>query len=209
MLRKALLCAAGLILCPLAGAGSYDDFFKAVRDDDAATLAALLRRGFDPNTIDPQGHNALYLALREGSDQVVRLLLATPKMRIDARNLQDETALMMACLKGRLDWVVALMARDADVNKPGWTPLHYAAFGGHALVIERLLEQHAYIDAASPNLSTPLMVAARYGSMAAVKALVEAGADTALKNEQDMTALDFAHNPDRADVIRFLEGLPH
>jgi uncharacterized protein len=198
-------------LCQAAEAGSYDEFFKAVRNDDASTLSALLQRGFDPNTINPEGQNALYLALREDASRVVNALLLAPKMRVDVRNLNDETPLMMACLKGRLDWIQQLVGRGADINKPGWTPLHYAAFGGHADVIAYLLAQHAYIDAESPNRSTPLMVAARYGSLAAVKALVEAGADTRLKNEQDMTALDFARNPDRPDMLAYLQavaGLP-
>lgn len=205
-LARALLCACALLFCQLAAAGSYDDFFQAVRHDDAAALSALLRRGFDPNTLSPQGQHALYLALREGADRVVEVLLAAPKIRVDTRNLQDETPLMMACLKGRLEWVRQLIARDADVNKPGWTPLHYAAFGGHADIVDHLLAQHAYIDAESPNRTTPLMVAARYGSLAVVRALIEAGADVGLKNEQDMSALDFAHQPDREDVIRVLEA---
>ena len=32
----------------LAHAGSYEDFFTAVKKDDAATVAALLARGLDP-----------------------------------------------------------------------------------------------------------------------------------------------------------------
>jgi len=38
-----------------------------------------------------------------------------------------------------------------------------------------LLDEHAYIDAASPNGTTPLMMAAHYGTPSAVKLLLEAG----------------------------------
>ena len=84
------------------------------------------------------------------------------------------------------------MERGADVNKTGWAPLHYAATGGHVAVMRLLLENHAYIDAESPNGTTPLMMAARYGSESSVKLLLEEGADPTLKNEQGLTALDFA-----------------
>jgi uncharacterized protein len=44
-------------------AGSYDDYFQAIRMDDAAAVRALLQRGFDVNTISPTGEHGLLLAL--------------------------------------------------------------------------------------------------------------------------------------------------
>ena len=97
-----------------------------------------------------------------------------------------------------------LISRGADVNKPGWAPLHYAATRGHLAIMNLLLEHHAYIDASSPNGTTPLMMAAFYGTPSAVKLLLEAGADPLLKNEQSLTAIDFAQRnqrQDSADII--------
>ena len=95
-------------------------------------------------------------------------------------------------------------------NKPGWTPLHYAATRGHLEVMDYLLENHAYIDASSPNESTPLMMAALYGTPAAVKLLLEAGADPRIKNAVGLTAIDFAlrdNRKDSADLIAaFIRG---
>ncbi|MEZ0309551.1 MAG: ankyrin repeat domain-containing protein [Ramlibacter sp.] len=187
-----------------AHAGSYDDFFIAIKQDDANAITALLRRGFDPNTPSPQGQDGLYVALREGSLKAAVALVDWPKTKVESRTAQDESPLMMAALKGHLDIAKKLVARDADVNKTGWTPLHYAATGGHLAIIELLLEHHAYIDAESPNGTTPLMMAAHYGSPAAVKLLLEAGADPRLKNQQGLTAADFARRANRqeaADLI--------
>ena len=70
--------------------------------------------------------------------------------------------------------------------------------------MELLLEHHAYIDAASPNGSTPLMMASLYGTPAAVKLLLEAGADPLLINEQGLTAIDFAYRDKRAESAEII-----
>ncbi len=181
-------------------AGSYDDFFVAIIRDDSRTVSQLLARGFDPNTPSPQGQHGLYLALRDASLGVAGVLVEAPATRVDVRNLDDETPLMMAALKGQVAMVRRLLAREADVNKPGWTPLHYAATGGNVEVIRLLLDAHAYIDAESPNGTTPLMMAARYGSEEAVKLLLEAGADPTIRNQQRMSAQDFALGAGREPV---------
>jgi ankyrin repeat protein len=88
--------------------------------------------------------------------------------------------------------------------------LHYAASGGHAAVIQLLLEHFAYVDSESPNGTTPLMMAAQYGTPEAIEALLAAGADPTLKNQRGLTALDFArksvHPDSEASIIRALGG---
>lgn len=188
----------------ISKAGSYEDFFTAIKSDDAVVVRTLLQRGFDPDTPSPAGEHALMLALREPAPKVLAVLIAAPKINVDVRNRQDESPLMLATLKGMTEVVAQLLAKGADVNKPGWTPLHYAATGGHLQIMNLLLEEHAYIDAASPNGSTPLMMAAMYGTPSAVKLLLEAGADPMLKNELGLTAIDFAQRANRkesADII--------
>jgi hypothetical protein len=172
----------------------------AIKQDDPRVIASLLRRGFDPNTVDPQGLPGLYLALRDGSLKAAQALIDWPKSNVEIRTAADESPLMMASLKGHLEIVKKLIARDADVNKPGWAPLHYAATNGHLAVMELLLEHHAFIDAESPNGTTPLMMAAHYGTPAAVKLLLEAGADPSMKNQLGLSAIDFAHRAGRRDA---------
>jgi hypothetical protein len=188
----------------LVYAGSYEDFFSAVKQDNPAAIMALLNRGFDPNTPDPQGLSGLYLALRESSLKAAQALIDWPKTNVEIRTLQDESPLMMAALKGHVAMVKKLIARDADVNKTGWTALHYAATNGYVEIIRILLEQHAYIDAESPNGTTPLMMAAHYGSPSAVKVLLEAGADPTIKNQLGLTAIDFANRAGRQDSAELI-----
>lgn len=190
----------------VATAGSYDDFFTAIKRDDSGTIINLLTRGFDPNTLNPAGEPGLLLAVKEPSIKVAEVLIHWPKTDVELRNKQDESPLMMAAIKGLLEISQKLIARDADVNKTGWTPLHYAATGGHLEIITLLLDKHAYIDAGSPNGSTPLMMAAGYGSPEAVKLLLASGADPLLKNQQGLSAIDFAQQAKRQDIAEMVAG---
>ena len=200
--RNALATLALGLAAPGIWAGAYEDFFVAVLRDDDAAIAALLRRGFDPNTRDPKWQVGLTIALQNGSSKAFAALLASSQVNVEARNAQDESPLMMAALKGNLEAVKALLARDADVNKTGWAPLHYAASAGsrqHVAIIALLLENHAYIDATSPNGTTPLMMAAQYGSNEAVQLLLDEGADPTLKNQLGLSAVDFATRVSRTE----------
>lgn len=190
-----------------AWAGAYEDFFTAIRNDDSRAMVNLLFRGFDPNTVDPDGVPGLVLAAREGSLKVAELLLSQNTTKVELRTSQDENALMLAALGGYESLAKTLIAKGADVNKTGWTPLHYAATKGHIGIIKMLLDNHAYIDAESPNQSTPLMMAAMYGTLEAVKLLVEEGADPLLQNEQMLSTYDFAMRANRDDSAKFLASL--
>ena len=190
-----------------ANAGSFEDFFSAIQRDDARTLATLLQRGFDPNTRDAKGQPGLLLAVREPAPNALRVLLNAKNIQVEARNSQDESPLMMAAIRGQLDIARQLIDKDADVNKPGWAPLHYAVSSsqGDALgVAKLLLDNSAYVDAASPNGTTPLMMAAMYGSPEAVKLLLEESADPTLKNQLGLTAIDFARRANRNDVAELI-----
>ena len=188
--RGWILAAAML---PLAvSAAPIDDFFVAIKNDNDGALVTVLFRGFDANTLDSEGRHGLHIALMEGSLKVAKTLLDLSGTQVDTRSKNDETPLMMAALKGNTAFAKRLIARGADVYKTGWTPLHYAATGGHVEMIKLLLENHAYIDTESPNKTTPLMMAAQYGNAQSVKLLIDEGADISLKNDQGMTALDFS-----------------
>ena len=181
------------LLFPLAAlCAPIDDYFTAIKNDNDSALVTVLFRGFDANTLDSEGRHGLHIALMEGSLKVAKTLLDLSGTKVDTRSKSDETPLMMAALKGNTEFAKRLIARGADVNKTGWTPLHYAATGGHVEMIKLLLENHAYIDTESPNKTTPLMMAAQYGTAQAVKLLIEEGADITLKNEIGMAALDFS-----------------
>ncbi len=184
--------------------GSYEDFFSAVTQDDAPAVKRLLARGFDANTLDPKGNLGLMIALRTPSPKVAQVLTEAPKIELNLLSAQGESPLMLAALKGQLALAELMVKKGADVNKTGWTPLHYAASGAHLPVMKLLLDNFAYIDAESPNGTTPLMMASMYGNAAAVQFLIDEGADPMLKNIQGLTAQQFAQRANRPDAAELV-----
>ena len=96
------LCLVAIAVS-VAQAGSYDDFFVAIKRDEPREIRSLLERGFDPNTPDPQGQDGLYIALRDGSLKAAAALIDWPETNVDKRTLDDESPLMMACLRGHAE----------------------------------------------------------------------------------------------------------
>jgi len=203
--RKAIYLVLVSAFCSVH-AGAFDDFFVAVRSDNARGVTDLLARGFDPNTHETSGQSALTLAVREGAGQVIEVLLKHPQIDLNAPNHAGETALMLAALKGNLVLVQRFAERGAAINQPGWSALHYAASGPEPQVVAWLLEHGAQLDARSPNGTTPLMMAARYGHEQSADLLLAKQADTEVRNQRGLSAADFARGAGREALAKRLES---
>jgi len=195
-----------LIGFSISKAGAFDDFFKAIVFDQDYMVAHLISRGMDVNTPTEKGEPALIFAVRSGAPKTVAFLLKQPGIQLDATNTADETALMLAANSNDLDSANLLITAGASVNRPNWTPLHYAASKGHTSMMRLLIDNDAYIDAESPNGTTPLMMAAYYGNPAVTKLLLEEGADPTLKNDKQLTAYDFAYAGPHKESLAYIEA---
>ena len=188
---------AAAAITPLR-ADSYTAFFRAVGIDNVGVVEDLLARGFDPNAADVQGNPALLVAMRDGAERVAAALLAHPRIAVDLPNAAGETALMIAAIKGRIEWVPRLIARGAAIDRAGWTPLHYAASGAEATpVVSLLLDRGAAIDARAPNGNTPLMMASRDGAWTSADLLLLRGADPRIANAAGRTPRAASASPRR------------
>jgi len=209
-LRAFFLTLATVFLSPIAVADDAHDFFLAISFNNAYSVRELLQHGVDPNLRESsRGDPSLVFALRENAMKVFTVLLDAPQIDLEAPSNNGDTALMIASYMANKPAVLALLEKNVEVNKTGWTALHYAASSGNCDIIKLLLDKSAYIDAESPNKTTPIMMAARGGQMAAVKLLMEAGADISIKNDQGMSAADFAVTHEFNDVADLLKSASH
>lgn len=186
----------GVFLVAILGTGAVyaqlnDDLAFAIANDRVPLVKQLLGKGIDPNSVDAQGEPMLLLAVRGGSGGSVDALLGGGA-KVNARNPAGDSALMVAAITGKVDIAKKLRQRGADLEGYAWTPLIYAATGGHEAMIVYLLAEGANINAGSPNGTTALMMAAREGKASAASLLLAKGADVNKRNQNGATALSWA-----------------
>jgi len=151
----------------------------AARTEDSQIVDLLIRAGARVKTANRYGATALYLASQNGNASVVEALLkagADPNTALP----DGETALMTAARTGKVDAVKSLLMHGANANAKepvrGQTPLMWAAAEGNADVIRLLVASGSDVQARSNGGFTALLFASREGRIAAVKALLQAGA---------------------------------
>ena len=194
-----IVLASLLFLYQLPHAQSLDEVIRAVEAGNVRQVTSWLDRGVDVNSTSPSGHSLLMIAARTGQRELVSLLVSR-RANVRQRSAQGDTALMMASLVGDLDIIRTLITAGAELDHPGWTPLHYAAFEGRAPAVQLLLEKGADKDALAPNGYTALMLAARNGKAEAAKMLLYADPDVNHRTEKGETALAIARQKNMREV---------
>jgi ankyrin repeat protein len=192
---------------PQAQQYQVDSFLRDVRFNDAKSVKKALSAGMSPNAMDDKGNSALTIAITEKSLDVAKLLIDTPSIDLERPNLAGETPVMLAAFTGSEDLVRYLVEkRQVEINKPGWSALHYAATNGHLKIAAYLLDKNAYVDPESPNRTTALMMAARGGHIEVVKLLLDRDADLSKINNVNMTAIDFAEQHNQTEIAQGLKS---
>lgn len=125
---------------------------------------------------------------------------------------RNSVALHNAARSGDADLVIKLIQSGMDVNQPnleGQTPLMLAvqADKNALAVTDLLLTQGAQVNETDRYGNTALIYAAQVGDLDVVKALVEHGANMAIKNKGGATALDFAISREHFFVTEYLKGV--
>ena len=180
--------------------------FRYIEIDSGAAVAELLKKGQDPNVRNDKGQRPLHWALMQEAGKSVQALLSEPRTDVEALNDSEERPLMIAALRGRLDWAQALVARGAQIEpqrgQRRWSALHYACSGPDKGVAAWLLDQGAELEALSSNGTTPLMMALGYGSLDTAELLLKRGANWNARNDLGLSPWDFARRTGKADAVR-------
>jgi uncharacterized protein len=165
----------------------------AVRASVAADASLL-------DAANESGQTAFLLAKYYGQEDTARYLLS----------LDPKLDVFTSCVAGRTSEVLEEIDRDPYVlrahSSDGWTPLHLAAFFGHADLANALLDRGADPNALSTNAmrNTPLHAAAAGGKTELVQLLLQNGADSNARQEGGFTALHSAAQAGNRDMVAVL-----
>jgi ankyrin repeat protein len=127
-------------------------------------VALLLRAGADPNTTMTGGETVVMTAARAGNGDALKAL-AEAGANVNAKDARGQTALMWAAARNNAAAIRALAGSGADLKVRTNNP---AAGGGRG---------NSVFNSPAPTGFTALLFAVRAGSLDAVRALVDAGAD--------------------------------
>jgi uncharacterized protein len=165
----------------------------------APIIETLLKAGADPNFKTPNGETPLMAAARTGKIDAAKALLAAGADINAKETWGEQSALMWAAAQSQADMVKFLASNGAnlndhgkvnqwerkiiqeprpkDMNKGGFTPLHYAAREGCAACVQNLLAAGADPDSEDPDRETPLLLALENMHFDTAAVLVNGGAD--------------------------------
>ena len=153
---------------------------NAVKAGDSAAATALLQRGANANSAEPDGTTALHWAVRNDNTTLVgRLLRAGANAK--AANRYEVTPIVLACQTGDASVVASLLKAGVGANATGplgETALMTCARSGSVEAAKILIAQGASVDAVeSWRGQTALMWAAAQGHPEMMTTLIKAGAD--------------------------------
>jgi ankyrin repeat protein len=178
-----------------------NDIFEAIAAGDLERVQKLAAGDAAVATArDEQGLSAVIQAVYHGQTHIVDELLAA----------YPELDVFEASAVGRTVSVRELLERDPDLvssfSPDGFTPLHLAAFFGHAEIAHLLVAGGADVEAVArnPMRVQPLHSAAATSQLEIARLLIEAGADVNEQQERGFTPLHAAAQNGDLELARLL-----
>src|SRR5262245_17241151 len=179
----------------------------AAKQRDRAGVSRLLDARADVNGRQPDGASALHWAAHWNDLEMARLLIGKGA-DVNATNDLGATPLALACTNASVEMAEVLIKAGAKPNlalSPAEPPLMTAARSGNAPLIDLLITAGAQVDSKETiDGQTALMWAAAEKQLAAVRRLIERGADVHTKSTSGFTPLLFAARTGDVEVATAL-----
>ena len=176
----------------------------AVDAGDAERLGELLEGGANPNAVSDDGLNLVHRAAWAGNAAVAKLLVSKGA-DLFGRDPLGMTPASRAFAEGRCDVALLLVPKEpTPAGEDGRGYLHFAAEGGCAGAVERLVGIGAVVDAPDAAGLTPLHVAALAGRADVAAALLAKGAAIGRATAAGLTPLHLASLGGHAEAVKAL-----
>jgi len=122
------------------------------------------------------------------------------------KRIKSSQDLIGAARKGDIHLCINAIRDGADVRFQacGLSPLFYAAFYGHNMIIDYLMNCGAEVNEKNPSGITPLAKSVEVGLLPAVKCLISHGADPNIADAKGITPLMKAAKLGRLDLVMCL-----
>uniref|UniRef100_A0A8D3CDB0 Histone-lysine N-methyltransferase EHMT2-like n=1 Tax=Scophthalmus maximus TaxID=52904 RepID=A0A8D3CDB0_SCOMX len=141
------------------------------------------------------GYTGLHHAAKLGNLEIVRMLLETGQVDVNAQDSGGWTPIIWAAEHKHVDVIKTLLNRGADVtisDKELNVCLHWAAYAGNVDIAELVLNSGCSLAAVNMHGDTPLHIAAREGYLECVTLFLSRGADIDIVNREGDTPLTLA-----------------
>jgi ankyrin repeat protein len=160
---------------------------------DTAAARALLDRGVNANTKDPDGRTPLTEAAYYGHTEIAKLLL-DHGADIFAKKTHGETVYEMAA--GHQD-IAEMIKREVDLLD--------ACIRGDVKLVKELLDKGAHANVRDPDGRTPLTEAVWNRNVELVKLLLDRGANVNIRKNDGATPLSIATGKGYIEMARLLK----
>uniref|UniRef100_A0A8C7GRL0 Ankyrin repeat domain 52 n=1 Tax=Oncorhynchus kisutch TaxID=8019 RepID=A0A8C7GRL0_ONCKI len=150
----------------------------AAYSESVGGLQLALVQGAEVNAVDTTGRSALMVAADNGRTTAVEILLHQAKADLTLLDVNDNTALHLACSKAHEMCALLILGEISDpslinaTNSALQMPLHIAARNGLATVVQVLLSQGAAVMAIDEEGHTPALACAPNKDVADCLALI-------------------------------------